>query len=193
MNSVPLCHEKQGWRLPLPFYSISFGCLARFQPVSPFQASSIEVKHNWVKKMRQLIQDTYFRSTALPTISISSHGGKGSSKTRFSRWEFVSWSVVPTHRAKRSRCTQREVLLNKTYHTDIKTIVNCTSNCRIRSPWVFHIPLKLTLLFCCSRTIDSEWWENSFCHSAWIVLVTLFTLHHGPLDKNYSNITALVD
>jgi hypothetical protein len=45
------------------------------------------VKHGWVKKMRQLIQDTYF-GTALPTISISSHGGGGksnSTKTRFSR------------------------------------------------------------------------------------------------------------
>ena len=32
------------------------------------KASSIEVKHNWVKKMRQMIQETYF-NTALPTIS----------------------------------------------------------------------------------------------------------------------------
>ena len=32
------------------------------------KASSIDVKQNWVKKMRQMIQETYF-NTALPTIS----------------------------------------------------------------------------------------------------------------------------
>ena len=71
------------------------------------KASSIDVKQNWVKKLRQMIQETYF-NTALPTISApplpsssSSSGkrrgnnnqgaGKGSSntgggKSRFSRY-----------------------------------------------------------------------------------------------------------
>ena len=67
------------------------------------KASSIEVKHNWVKKMRQMIQETYF-NTALPTISAppikssSSTKQRGingsqvsakhqsSGKSRFSRW-----------------------------------------------------------------------------------------------------------
>ena len=33
------------------------------------KAPSIDAKQNWVKKMRQLIQETYF-NTALPTISV---------------------------------------------------------------------------------------------------------------------------
>lgn len=57
-----------------------------------WKAPSIEVKQNWVKKMRQLIQDTYF-NTALPTISVpqnssNKHVGSvstGSQKSRFSR------------------------------------------------------------------------------------------------------------
>ena len=70
------------------------------------KASSIEVKQNWVKKMRQMIQETYF-NTALPTISArpltssskqrgSNHSNQtaiknpsttGSGKSRFSRYD----------------------------------------------------------------------------------------------------------
>ncbi|CAB4064108.1 unnamed protein product [Lepeophtheirus salmonis] len=35
------------------------------------KASSIDVKHNWVKKLRELIQETYFNAS-LPTISVVS-------------------------------------------------------------------------------------------------------------------------
>ena len=45
------------------------------------KASSIEVKQNWVKKMRQMIQETYF-NTALPTISAHPLSSSSSSKHR---------------------------------------------------------------------------------------------------------------
>ena len=45
------------------------------------KASSIEVKQNWVKKMRQMIQETYF-NTALPTISAHPLSSSSSSKQR---------------------------------------------------------------------------------------------------------------
>ena len=45
------------------------------------KASSIEVKHNWVKKMRQMIQETYF-NTALPTISAPPIKSSSSTKQR---------------------------------------------------------------------------------------------------------------
>ena len=45
------------------------------------KASSIEVKQNWVKKMRQMIQETYF-NTALPTISAPPLSSSSSAKRR---------------------------------------------------------------------------------------------------------------
>jgi triple functional domain protein len=35
------------------------------------QASSIDAKQNWVKKLREMIQETYF-NTALPNLSLNS-------------------------------------------------------------------------------------------------------------------------
>jgi triple functional domain protein len=79
------------------------------------KASSIESKHNWVKKMRQMIQETYF-NTALPSISArpltsSKHRGSnhnnhipnknpsttGSGKSRFSRYIIVINIVFDTN------------------------------------------------------------------------------------------------
>ena len=75
------------------------------------KASSIDIKQTWVRKMRQMIQETFF-NTALPTISApplssskrragSNHqgGNKGQSntvggKSRFSRYVLILDIIV---------------------------------------------------------------------------------------------------
>jgi hypothetical protein len=54
------------------------------------KASSLEVKMAWVRKMRQLIQDTYFGNShvaaSLPSLSVpSSRGSKSTMSQRSSR------------------------------------------------------------------------------------------------------------
>ena len=57
------------------------GIFSKNGAYSSFQASSIEVKQAWVKRLREMIQETYF-NTALPNLSsVPSGAGTGATTT----------------------------------------------------------------------------------------------------------------